>query len=205
MKVIGLFGGTFDPVHAGHLAVIRAAGAALKLDELRVLPAGDPWQKAARQIAPSNDRVAMLKLALADIGGVILDTRELRRTGPTYTADTLTELRSELGLDCALVWIIGSDAIARVSTWHRANELPLLAHFAVVTRRGGGARSTAFDAPECVHRRAHGCTVALPIDAPEVSSTQIRAKTARGASIRGLTPDAVCDYIHAHSLYLETT
>lgn len=205
MKVIGLFGGTFDPVHAGHLAVIRAASAALKLDELRVLPAGDPWQKSARAIAPAEHRVAMLKLGLADIEGVVLDTRELRRTGPTYTIDTLTELRSELGLQCALIWLIGSDAFSRISTWHRADELLLLAHFAVVQRRGDAGTQTVFDPIERARSTANGCTVALPIEAPNVSSTDIRSRVARSESIRGLTADSVCDYIQAHSLYSETT
>lgn len=205
MKVIGLFGGTFDPLHAGHIAIIRAASAALKLDELRVLPAGDPWQKSSRAIAPAEHRVAMLKCALAEIEGVNLDTRELRRTGPTYTIDTLTELRSELGLQCSLIWLIGSDAFSRMHSWHRASELALLTHFAVVQRRGDVVPQSAFDPVERVRSTPQGCTVALPIDAPEVSSTAIRSRVAHGESIRGLTPDAVCDYIQAHSLYLETT
>lgn len=205
MKVIGLFGGTFDPVHAGHLAVIRAASAALELDELRVLPAGDPWQKSARAVAPAEHRVAMLKGALADVEDVVLDTRELRRTGPTYTIDTLTELRSELGLQCSLIWIIGSDAFSRISTWHRAAELPLLAHFAVVQRRGDTENRMAFDPVERAHSTPNGCIVSLPVDAPNVSSTDIRLRVAHGGPIQGLTPDSVCDYIQAHSLYLETT
>ena len=192
-------------MHTGHLAVIRAASAALKLDELRVLPAGDPWQKSSRTIARAEHRVAMLKIALADVEDVVLDTRELRRTGSTYTIDTLTELRSELGHTCALVWIIGSDAFSRLTSWHRANELPLLAHFAVVRRRGDAASQSAFDPIERVRSTANGGTVALPIEAPNVSSTDIRSRVARGEPIRGFTADSVCDYIQVHSLYSETT
>lgn len=199
---IGLFGGTFDPVHAGHLAVMRDARQRLSLDELRILPAGDPWQKSGRAITPALHRVAMLKLAMADLPDALIDTRELHRSGPTYTIDTLNELRGELGREPALFWIIGSDAYARLHTWHRAKELPALTHFAVV-QRDGGAVPGHFVSVDTARTQPAGDAVRLPIDTPAVSSTQIRDRVACGASIRGLTPDTVCDYIQTHHLYRE--
>lgn len=204
--MIGLFGGTFDPVHAGHLAVMREAQRALALDELRVLPAGDPWQKSDRPITPAHHRVAMLKLAMAEDFNAILDTRELRRTGPTYTVDTLSELRGEVGDACVFFWLIGSDAYAKISTWHRAADLRALTHFAVVMRDDASAASPPnerFVTLEVARLRPGGCAIHLPIATPDVSSTQIRALVAKGGSARGLITDAVCDYIQTHHLYKE--
>ncbi|MBL8521188.1 MAG: nicotinate (nicotinamide) nucleotide adenylyltransferase [Betaproteobacteria bacterium] len=203
MKTIGLFGGTFDPVHNGHLAVMREARQVLGLDEFHVLPASDPWQKSQRVLAPAAHRVAMLERAVAHLDQVHIDRRELDRHGPTYTFDTLAEVRAERGADCALFWLIGSDAFARLSTWHRAAELPGLAHFAVVARKDSPGPFAGFAEIRRARQTAHGMTVAVPIDAPDVSSTQIRARIARGEPIRGLTPEPVCDYIETHRLYQE--
>jgi nicotinate-nucleotide adenylyltransferase len=205
---IGLFGGTFDPVHHGHLAIIDGALQALQLAQLIVLPAGDPYQKAARTITAAGHRVAMLRHACAGHAQVTIDERETRRAGPTYTVVTLEELRGELGAQTPLVWLIGSDAYAGVERWHRAKELPRLCHFAVVTRPGdihAGALRAGFAACPCdaLLRQPAGGLTWLPIATPDVSSTALRARAQRGDSLRGLTPQGVCDYIETHRLYKE--
>ena len=214
MKPIALFGGTFDPVHYGHLGLARAAFAQLELQKLLLLPAGNPYQKGGLPFASADHRRNMLKLAFQGDSQVLVDERELRRTGATYTFDTLVELRAEMGADASLVWLIGSDAFARLDTWHRWRELFGLTHFAVIDRstdklaaancssefrqevepRFGGLPDT--------HKSPSGAVVLLGTSPPPISSTQIRERIARSESIRGLTPDAVCDYIEQHKLYL---
>ena len=186
-----LFGGTFDPVHNGHLEMARAAQAELSLAELILIPAGNPWQRGRLPIASGEARVAMLRLAFGS--GAHIDVRELHRTGPTYTVETLTELHKERP-DCEWHWLIGSDAFARLGTWHRAAELPRLAKFVVAARAGKAVIVPAMLAPD-------GYRV-LQASPPPVSSTAIRERRASGQSIRGFAPDAVCDYIEQHKLYL---
>lgn len=214
MKPVALFGGTFDPVHAGHIGLAQAALAQLETPTLVLLPAGNPYQKASQSLAPAHHRVAMLRLASAGCGGISVDERELRRTGATYTYDTLVELRREYGDEMGLVWLIGSDAFSRLDTWHRWQELFKLAHFAVIERAASplsqytcSRELWAVLEPRLAgllqtHVQAAGAVVRLGSTPPPVSSTTIREKVARGESIRGLTPDPVCDYIEKHRLYL---
>ena len=131
-KAIGFLGGTFDPPHVGHLTLARAARNALSLQHVHFVPAGQPWQKP--QISAATHRVRMLELALADSPEFILDTREVARSDASYTVDTLRALRQELGTRIPLVWIIGSDQLARLPTWHQWETLLTLAHLAVATR-----------------------------------------------------------------------
>lgn len=214
MKPIALFGGTFDPVHAGHIALAKAALDQLETAALILLPAGNPYQKASQSLAPAQHRVAMLRLAAAGCAGISVDERELHRTGATYTFDTLMELRHQYGSQTGLVWLIGSDAFSRLDTWHRWQELFNLAHFAVIERAASPLSTytcsrelwTAIE-PRLAgllqtHVEAAGAVVRLGSAPPPVSSTTIREKVARGEPIRGLTPDAVCDYIEQHRLYL---
>jgi len=145
---------------------------------------------------------------------VVIDRRELNRTGPTYTVDTLQELRKELGDEMPLIWLIGSDAFSRLDTWHRWQDLFELAHFAVVVRPGekplettlGTDLATAIQhraatAPE-LNRQPAGSIVSLALTPPKISSTQIRERCQNGESLRGLVPAAVCDYIEHHKLYV---
>jgi nicotinate-nucleotide adenylyltransferase len=155
----------------------------------------------------------MLDLAFRDGPAVLIDERELRRSGATYTFDTLVELRAEYGEDASLVWLIGSDAFSRLDTWHRWRQLFDLTHFAVMERstdKLATARCSAeflkeveprFAGPLDTQRSPSGAVVFLGTPPPPISSTEIRKKIARSESIRGLTPDAVCDYIEHHRLY----
>lgn len=213
MKPIALLGGTFDPVHYGHIALARAAFEQLELQALRVLPAGNPYQKGRLPMASGAHRVNMLKLAFGEGADIVVDDRELHRAGPTYTFDTLTELRAELGTQVSLIWLIGSDAFSRVYSWHRWRDLFDLAHFAFIDRAQQNLLETGYsDALQGelkarlgslydTHTSPSGRIVALGTTPPPVSSTEIRARLRAGQSISGLAPDAVCDYIEQHKLY----
>jgi nicotinate-nucleotide adenylyltransferase len=182
-----LFGGSFDPVHNGHVAMWRAAVAALQPDERRILPVGNAWQKGRLPLADTAHRVAMLRLAFPDAH---IDQRELHRAGPTYTVDTLTELAEEFPQH-ARFWLLGSDSAARLQTWHRADELARLATFVSVRRA---------DEP-ATHRDARFGLRDIDCMPPAVSSTAVRAACAQQQPIRGMVPDSVCDYIEQHQLY----
>jgi nicotinate-nucleotide adenylyltransferase len=215
-NLLALFGGTFDPVHNAHLVVAKAAfslEAGLAAAQLRVFPVGNPYQRGRAAFASAEHRTAMLKLALASLPNASVDTRELHRQGPTYTFDTLSELRAELGAQQPFVWLIGSDAFAKLDTWHRWKDLFELAHFAVIVRPGFAfsleAASSTLRA-ETLDRQSeaatleqtpHGKWALLNVLPPDVSSTEVRARLERGESIAPLVPDVVCKYIEAHNLY----
>ncbi len=205
---IGLLGGTFDPVHVGHLALAAAARDALRLDQLRFVPTGRSWQKSGSGVGAA-DRIAMVKLAIAPMPGCVVDEREARRAGPSYTIDTLLELRAELGPEPALVLVLGSDQLRNLDTWHRHDELLRHAHIAATQR--GPHRLAGFDPAVETLVAAHGRD-ALP-DEPSgsivffrmapvaVSATAVRALLARGERPSELLPPAVLDYIDRHRLY----
>ncbi len=205
---IGLLGGTFDPIHVGHLALARAAIDALVLDELRFLPTGRSWQKAQAG-ASAEQRVAMVRLAVAGEPRVVVDDREARRPGHTYTIDTLRELRAELGPEPALVLVLGSDQLHNLHTWQGWSSLLDYAHLAVTQRER--VALSEFPAPVEALLQAHGRD-ALP-DAPAgaivffgmppvpVSATALRRAIAAGEMPAQLVPPPVLDYIRSHHLY----
>ncbi|MCL4184762.1 MAG: nicotinate-nucleotide adenylyltransferase [Burkholderiaceae bacterium] len=205
---MGLLGGTFDPIHVGHLALAHAARDALRLDEVRLVPTGRSWQKAGAGAGVAA-RLAMVRLAVSAIPGFVVDDRETRRAGASYTIDTLIELRAELGAEPALVLLLGSDQLRNLATWHRHDELLRHAHIAA-TRRGSHPLS-GFDAPVEALVAAHGRD-ALP-DAPAgaivffamppvpVSASALRERLARGERPVELLPPRVLDYIERHRLY----
>jgi nicotinate-nucleotide adenylyltransferase len=213
MNVLGIVGGTFDPIHNAHLELAREVKAALGLTTLRLVPAGDPPHRAPPGAA-ARHRLAMVELAVAGSPGLEVDRREVERAGKSYTVLTLTELRSEdPARACALV--VGADAFLGFPTWHRWQELFELAHVVVVARPG-----TAFVAPPppplaaewarrftadhgALRRAAAGAIVVQPITPHAVSASAIRAALARGdlAAVRGLLPSAVLAYIRCNRLY----
>jgi nicotinate-nucleotide adenylyltransferase len=191
---VGLLGGTFDPPHLGHLVVAECARVELQLDELRLLVAGDPWMKsngAAPTPTPPAERLAMARAAVADDPYLQVDDREVRRGGPTYTADTLAELQREEP-DADLYFVLGEDAAVGLADWKRVQEAFALATFVVVTRPGSSAPPAASLPGELVH---------LEIPQLEVSSTELRERFAAGKATRYLVPPAVDAFVRAHDLY----
>jgi len=185
----GLFGGTFDPPHAGHVAAVRAALAALDLDEMVVTVAADPWLKGARPAAPGWARLEMATAAFGLIDGVVVSDVELRRGGPTYTIDTVEALLAEAPED-RVVLVVGADAAATLGSWHRASELAALVDVAVVPRPGATA-----GVPEEFSVRT------LQMPRVDLSSTDVRAALGRGEDPSGLLPAAVVRVVLAHRLY----
>lgn len=184
MKAEGLFGGSFNPPHRGHLALARAARDQLGLTQVRWLPAGQPWQKEARLIAPGTDRAAMVAALIAHEPGMTLDTRELQRPGPSYTIDTVTELSAQHPGVCWWL-LLGQDQHARLPTWHRAPELLGRVRLAVAARCGVAPQGvTTIDMP--------------PAD---ISATAVRAEVAAGQDVTPLVGAAVARYIAQHHLY----
>jgi nicotinate-nucleotide adenylyltransferase len=210
--VIGLLGGTFDPVHSGHLDVARAALKALSLEKVLLIPSRTPPHRHAPQ-AKGADRLAMVRAAIADEPNLEAATIELEAAGPSYTSATLDRFAAS-GVDThSLCFIAGADAFAEIPTWHDYPDLLNRCHFAVVSRPGLPVERLRTQLPRLA---SHMVSVtanqpyATPaqasiflIDAPTapVSSTDVRALIARGASIKGLVPDAVAAYIDAHRLY----
>lgn len=194
IRRIGVYGGSFDPAHLGHLALARVARDTLRLDEVRVVPAGQPWQKADRLQADATQREAMLRLLLGDEPGLVIDTRELRRSGDSYTVDTLRELAAEWP-SAVFYLVIGADQFARLDSWHQADELPRLAHVAVAARTGQQPRP-----PEAWARRPLAWT-RLPLPRIDISSTDVRRLAAAGAPVSPLVGEAVAGYIAQHQLY----
>src|ERR1039458_577710 len=186
---IGLFGGTFDPPHLGHVAAARAAIAALDCERLVVTVANDPQLKAEAPIAPAQVRLAMTRAAFDGIDRVEVSDLELRRGGPTYSIDTVTALVAE-SPGAHVVLVLGADAAASLGSWHRADELARLVTVAVVPRPGGATLE-----PE-------GFSVQRVAMAPvDLSSTAVRAALRRGDDPGGLLPDGVVRMLLANPLY----
>jgi len=213
---VALLGGSFDPPHNGHVALAELFASLLHPDELRVMPAGRPWQKKSGLEALDADRVAMLKLAFAGSAApVTVDTREIDRQGATYTVDTLRDVRAELGPDASLVFVMGADQLLKLDTWRDWQALFALANFAVAARPGyrlDDAALPAAVAAELASRRASFDDVrASPAGkvclahtlAVDISATQVRTAlhAGKGADLGALVAPQVLDYIQQHNLY----
>ena len=196
---IGVFGGAFDPPHIAHIALVRAAIRQLRLDELRVLPTGAAWHKP-RPLSAAAHRIEMARLAFAGLRGAIVDVRETRRGGPTYTEDTLRELQREAPA-AALHLVIGADQAAALTRWHDWPALLDIATICVAGRAEPAGAAAVFSLenrpPELLAGRF------LPIELPPlaVSSTEIRARVARGLDVSALVTAPVARYIAEHHLY----
>lgn len=207
---IGILGGTFDPVHYGHLRPALELLEGLALGEVRLLPCGVPPHRSTPVATPSQRR-AMLELALEEQTGLRLDTRELERPGPSYMVDTLSSLREELP-DTPLCLLLGSDAFLGLTGWHRWQELTGLAHLVVMHRPGwtfAAADATLaqllaghrVDSHAALVAHPAGAILLQPVTQLDISATAIRAQIAAGRSPRYLLPDAVWGYIRAQGLY----
>lgn len=210
-----LLGGSFDPVHEGHVAIARFFCRLLNADELRLIPAGNPWQKR-RLYASAEQRIAMLQLAFGGTAlPVVIDRQEVDREGPSYTIDTLLALRTELGAEVSLVLVIGADQLAQLDTWREWRHLFDHAHICVATRPGfsfyasklpqevAAAFSERQGTPGQIRSTPHGMTYVAHELAFDVSATEIRAALRRGQRPGSLVPAAVLDYIEKNNMYKE--
>ena len=197
---IGVLGGTFDPIHIGHLILAEEVRARLNLAEILFVPAGQPWLKVDSPISPAEHRVEMVRLAIADKPYFKLSTMEIERAGPTYTVDTIAELKAQLGTGDELFFILGWDNLAELPQWWQPSRLIAMCRLVAVPRPdyplpdlkaleasipGLSQRVTLMDKPEI-----------------DISASAIRDRVAQGLSIRHLVPEPVDEYIRQHKLYL---
>ncbi|MEQ6343014.1 MAG: nicotinate-nucleotide adenylyltransferase [Gammaproteobacteria bacterium] len=207
--MIGIFGGTFDPIHIGHLRPVLEVLQDLALDEVRLIPCHVPPHRPA-PVASTMQRLAMLEAAIQGESGLRVDDRELRRTGPSYTVDTLTSLRAELG-SAPLCLLLGMDAFTGLNTWHRWRELIQLAHLIVMRRPGSlppaQGEVAALLAERCTDNTAllHSCPAGhillKEVTQLDISATRIRTLAKEGKSARYLLPDGVWDMIKKERIY----
>lgn len=215
LKPVCLLGGTFDPVHLGHLRLAEELGEALGVDEVRLMPAGLPPHRHAPR-ASAHHRLAMVQLAIAGNPRLRADDHEVAHPGPSYMVDTLTHLRDELGGGTPLILFLGADAFQGLPTWHRWRELFRLAHLAVAHRPGFSPtrwedtlaaelltewHSRRAEQPAALWASQAGHVWLHPITQMDISASRIRNLAGQAASIRYLVPDPVLDYIERHQLY----
>lgn len=209
-------GGTFNPIHFGHLCMAQELADALNFDEVRFIPAANPPHKNTPSISAEH-RAAMLRLAIADNPLFKFDDRELQRDGVSYSIDTLQNLRDELGSQTSITLLMGSDAFTKFDTWHRWQEIIQLCHIAIVQRPQMQKQtqeitklSKALETFLHNHYSEHGDDLRTSpagfitmrqITALDISSTAIREAIKQGHSVRYLVPDSVLEYIQAHQLY----
>jgi nicotinate-nucleotide adenylyltransferase len=201
---VGILGGTFDPIHLGHLALARAARSSLGLDEILFVPAGLPPHKLGRPISPASDRLAMVELAVEGEPATAVSSIELDRPGPSYTFDTVRELldraeRADRPID--LTVILSAESFADLPEWHSADRLVELATIAVAPRPGH-----PLPEPTALADRLPGLVGRLAVihgTLPDISASKIRARVAAGRPVDHLVPPRVAAYIEEHHLYRE--
>ena len=194
---IGVFGGTFDPVHTGHLIIATELQHALALDRVLFVPTGNPPHKADQKVSSNADRLAMLELAIAGNPGFAISTLELDRTGPSYTADLLALLQSELP-EARLVFLMGEDSLRDLPTWYRPEAIVTLAELGVATRP-----DIETDLEQIYHQlpSARGRITIVDTTLIGISSSTLRRRVREGAPIRYQVPDAVAEYIMTSKIY----
>lgn len=190
---LGIFGGTFDPPHIGHLIVADDAMSVLGLDRILFVPAGTHPLKGDAVVAPTHLRLEMIHAALREAGRFAVDDREIRRAGPSYTADTVAELEAEHP-DAELYLLVGADIMKEIHRWHRVPELAARARIAVMSRA---------DAPAPPPSPTDLATVRVDVTHIAISSSDIRKRVSAGRPFRYLVPDGVYEIIAEHSLYRE--
>ncbi len=215
-RAIGILGGTFDPIHFGHLRLAEELAEALDIAQVRLIPAGHPPHRR-RPRAGARHRLEMARLAIAGNPRFVLDEREIAKPGPSYSVDTLSALRAEMPEATPLVLFMGGDAFLGLNTWHQWQRLPDLAHLAVAHRPGFSLATWEDALPDVLRTllSTHRCELAdellekpagrillHSITQLDISASQIRARALRGKSLRYLLPDAVIAYIQENHLYV---
>lgn len=216
---LGLLGGTFDPIHYGHLRLAEEARMHFGLERIRLIPAGQPPHRAQPATTPAQ-RLEMVELAAAGNPALEIDAAEVLSTAASYTVLTLERLRRQFGSQRPLLLILGADAFAGLDRWHRWEEIPSLCHLAIATRPGYPCQANGLPAelspaleqlaasglchqPAALHQQPAGLILPFPITALDISATRIRDLVGTGASVRYLLPDSVVDYIGAQQLYVD--
>ncbi len=216
MQLLGILGGTFNPIHYGHLRMAQELAELLGLNEVRFMPSANPPHKTMPDVSAEH-RAAMVQLAIANNPLFKLDNRELFRTGASYTFDTLQSLRAELGAQTSIILYMGNDAFTKLNTWHRWQELLSLCHICLVARPSKPKSATErlsevlesylqahyTESIEDLTAHSGGFITMQKITALDISSTAIREALHQQHSARYLMPDVVLDYIHQHQLYLQ--
>lgn len=201
---VGLYGGSFNPIHFGHLISARSVAEQLGLERVVLIPSASPPHKQRADLAPATDRLDMTRIAVDGDGLFDVSDIELQRTGPSYTFDTVMEMRERLKMGPEIVWIIGADSLPELATWSRIGKLVEAAKIVTATRPGwergrvelSALRMTIGNA--AVERLLANC---LETPAVGISASEIRSRARGGLSIRYLVPLAVESYIHKHGLY----
>ena len=197
---IGVMGGTFDPVHKGHLIVTEEVRSRLGLAEVLFVPAGQPWLNKTGAILAAEHRVQMVRLAIADKPYFRLTTMEVERAGPSYTIDTITELKAQLEPGDELFFILGWDSLAQVPLWRQPSRLIELCRLVAVPRPGCSLPD--LDSLSAVTSGLSQRVIILDKPEIDISATEIRKRVAQGLSIDHLVPEPVAEYIRKHQLYL---
>nr|WP_231947544.1 nicotinate-nucleotide adenylyltransferase [Jiangella sp. DSM 45060] len=193
-KRLGVMGGTFDPIHHGHLVAASEVQHWFHLDEVVFVPTGQPWQKTGRDVTPAEDRYLMTVIATASNPVFSVSRVDINRAGPTYTVDTLRDLRAQYGDDTELFFITGADALGQILSWRDHDELFDLAHFVGCTRPGHDL--SAVGLPE-------GKVTLVEVPALAISSSECRQRVAGDEPIWYLVPDGIVQYINKRGLYVE--
>lgn len=192
---LGVMGGTFDPIHHGHLVAASEVQASFDLDEVVFVPTGQPWQKDDRVVSAAEERYLMTVIATASNPRFSVSRADIDRPGPTYTVDTLRDLRAERGEDVEFYFITGADALTQILTWRGVDELFTLAHFVGCTRPGHSLES------DQVPDEATATLIEIP--ALAISSTECRQRVGAGHPIWYLVPDGIVQYINKRRLYMK--
>jgi len=210
VNAIGVLGGTFDPIHNGHLRLAWEACVQLGLQQVRLIPCHVPPHRATPSTAPRH-RLAMTELACRDVPGFVVDDWEIQRDRPSYSVETLTHLREQHGPNTRIVFLMGMDAFRQFSTWHQWPQILELAHLWIAQRPGAPLPPADSQEGRLLQQRGTNASSLLAIPAGglcvydstalDISATQLRAQMAQGISPRFLLPDAVWDYIQHNNLY----
>ena len=198
---VGILGGSFDPPHAGHLMIAREARDRAGLDTVLFIPAGEQWLKEGQDVAPATHRLAMTHLLVGSTPAFEVSDMEVTRPGPTYTVDTLQELRQDSPPGTEYLFILGEDSVADLPRWHNPQELVTLCRFIAMPRVDGAGRPDLTAAYDAIPGLRENVTILEDAPRMDISSSSVRKMMESGDDLRGIVPDNIVKYITAHRLY----